>query len=103
MSEKKQTKEIKIKLNYYKSKSDKENGVYFGGVVEPKYTNELKISIADDYKFDIAIKFTLMKNSGEMRIMEYVREKRTLISEALEIAYYKAIKLLKIKNDGDDI
>lgn len=53
MSEKKQTKEIKIKLNYYKSKSDKENGVYFGGVVEPKYTDELKISIADDYEFDM--------------------------------------------------
>ena len=26
---------------------------YFGGVVEPKYTNELKISIADDYEFDM--------------------------------------------------
>lgn len=67
------------------------------------YNKMINNVIYDDYKFDIAIKFTLMKNSGEMRIMEYVREKKTLISEALEIAYYKAVKLLKIKNDGDDI
>lgn len=67
------------------------------------YNKMINNVIYDDYKFDIALKFTLMKNSGEMRIMEYVREKKTLISEALEIAYYKAVKLLKIKNDGDDI
>lgn len=57
----------------------------------------------DDYKFDIALKFTMTKNSGELRIIDFIKEKRNLISEALIIAYYKANKLLKIKNDGDDI
>ena len=57
----------------------------------------------DDYKFDVALKFTMTKNSGELRIIDFIKEKRDLITEALIIAYYKTNKLLKIKNDGDDI
>ena len=59
--------------------------------------------VHEDYKFDIALKFTMTKNSGEMRIIEFIKEKRSLISDALVVSYYKANKLLKIKNDGDDI
>ncbi len=53
MSEKRQTREVTLKLNYYKSKADKEAGVYYGGVVEPKYINELAFDIGDDYEFDM--------------------------------------------------
>lgn len=53
MSEKRQTKEITLKLNYYKSKVDKEAGVYLGGVVEPKHIDELEFNIEDDYEFDM--------------------------------------------------
>lgn len=53
MKSHKKTKEIKLTLNYFKSNIDKENGIYYGGVVEPKYMNELTIDINDDYDFDI--------------------------------------------------
>lgn len=53
MKSKKETKEITLKLDYFKSKVDKENGVYYGGVVEPKYMHELTMDIEDDYDFDI--------------------------------------------------
>ena len=53
MKEKRQTKEIVLKLNYYKSIADRDAGVFLGGVVEPKYINELEFNIGDDYEFDI--------------------------------------------------
>lgn len=53
MGEKKQIKEITLKLGYYPSKSDKENGIYSGGVCEPKYVDELKMNISEDYEFDM--------------------------------------------------
>lgn len=53
MKSKKETKEITLKLNYFRSKADKEKGVFYGGVTEPKYTDELTIDINDDYDFDI--------------------------------------------------
>lgn len=53
MSEKRQTKEVTLKLHYYKSKVDKEAGVYLGGVVDPKYIDELEFNIDDDYEFDM--------------------------------------------------
>lgn len=71
--------------------------------LDEMYNKLIDNVLYDDYKFDIALKFTMTKNSGEMRIIDFIKEKRTLISEALIIAYYKANKLLKIKNDGDDI
>lgn len=46
------TKEITMKLQYYPSKVDKENGIYMGGVVCPKFINELTIDVYDDYDFD---------------------------------------------------
>lgn len=67
------------------------------------YDKMINNLLYDDYKFDVALKFTIMKNSGEMRVIDFIKEKRNLISEALIIAYYKATKILKIKNDGDDI
>lgn len=66
------------------------------------YKNMIDNTLYDDYKFDISLKFTTMKNAGEMRIYDYIKEKRMLIMEVLTLSYYKANKLLKIKNDGDD-
>ena len=71
--------------------------------LDETYSKLIDNVLYDDYKFDIALKFTMTKNSGEMKIIDFIKEKRNLISEALVIAYYKATKLLKIKNDGDDI
>ena len=53
MEQKKETKEITLKLKYFKSQVDKENGVFYGGVAEPKYADELTVDISDDYDFDI--------------------------------------------------
>ena len=49
----KKSKEITMKLQYYPSKVDKKNGIYMGGVVFPKFINELAIDVYDDYDFDI--------------------------------------------------
>lgn len=49
----KKTKKIFLNLHYYKSKTDIENGIYIGGVVDPKYLNELTIDVNDDYDFDM--------------------------------------------------
>lgn len=48
-----ETKEITLKLKYVKSVVDKENGVYYGGVEEPKYLDELVVDVDDDYDFDV--------------------------------------------------
>ena len=56
----------------------------------------------EDYKYDLAIKFTTMKNAGELRIFDYIKEKRNMIMDVLTLSYYKANKMLKIKNNGDD-
>ena len=47
------TKEITLKLQYYPSKEDKENGIYMGGVAGPKFINELAIDVCDDYDYDM--------------------------------------------------
>lgn len=52
MNNSKKTKEIKLKLHYMKSKADKENGIYYGGVSSPKHTEELIVDINDDYNFN---------------------------------------------------
>ena len=49
----KKTKEILMKLQYYPSKFDKENDIYYGRVVDPKYVRELTFDVNDDYDFDI--------------------------------------------------
>lgn len=52
MKSRKQTKEVTLKLNYYKSQIDKEAGIYLGGVAEPEYIDELEVNVCDDYEFD---------------------------------------------------
>ena len=75
MKSKKETKEITLKLNYFKSKVDKENGTFIGGVAEPKYLEELSIDISDDYNFDIE---TEEFNKNGMYALEIVGSKRAL-------------------------
>ena len=57
----------------------------------------------DDYKFDICLKFTTMKNAGELRIFDFIKEKREAIMSLITLEFYKAKKILKIKYSGDDI
>ena len=45
-------KQVPLFLEWYESSYDKENGVYYGGVALPKYTDELCIDIYDDYLFN---------------------------------------------------
>ena len=45
-------KQVPLFLEWYESSYDKEKGVYYGGVVLPKYTDELCIDIYDDYLFN---------------------------------------------------
>ena len=66
------------------------------------YNNMIDNVLYDEYKFDISIKYTTMKNAGEMRVYDYIKEKRNMITEVLTLSYYKASKLLKIKNNGED-
>lgn len=47
-----ESKEITVKLYYHKSKQDKEAGIYYGGVKEPLYLNELQIDIWNDESYD---------------------------------------------------
>lgn len=49
---KKQKKEIKLILEYVTGMQDKENGIYEGGVCEPKFLNELRIDVKNEEVFD---------------------------------------------------
>ncbi len=75
MKSKKETKEITLKLNYIKSEVDKENGIFIGGVEEPKYLEELFVDIADDYDFDIE---TEEFNKNGMYAIDITGSKRAL-------------------------
>ncbi len=48
-------KKVPLWLESYKSISDRKNGVYMGGIVPPKYTDELVVDIYNDYLFDFKI------------------------------------------------
>ena len=54
--------------------------------LDESYNKLINNVVHDDYKFDIALKFTIMKNAGEMRILDFIKEKRQLISEAVYIS-----------------
>lgn len=49
----KRIKKITLRLSYYKSKCDKEKGIYSGGACAPKYIDELKMNVSEDYDFDM--------------------------------------------------
>jgi len=89
MKPKKGIKEVTLKLNYYKSEVDKKNGIYYGGVAEPRYINELSINIEDDYEFDIE---TEQFNKNGMFSVEISGTKRALKEMGkflLNMALYK--------------
>lgn len=89
MKAKKETKEITIKLNYFKSKIDKENGIFYGGVIEPKYMDELTIDINDDYEFDIDTEEFKQNGMFSMEILGTKRALKEMGKFLINIAMYK--------------
>lgn len=53
LSGKKMTKELKLKLKYHKSVICEEQGLYFGGVDDPKHQKELAFNITEDSFWDL--------------------------------------------------
>ena len=89
MKVKKETKEITLKLNYFKSKVDKENGIFYGGVIEPKYMDELTIDINDDYEFDIDAEEFKQNGMFSMEISGTKRALKEMGKFLINIAMYK--------------
>ena len=56
-----------------------------------------------EYKFDLGLRYTIIKNATELHVFEFIKEKREQINQMLTLEYYKVKKLMKIKNNGDEI
>lgn len=89
MQSKKETKEISLKITYFKSKVDKENGIYYGGVIEPKYIDELTVDIDDDYDFDIETEEFTKNGMFSVEISGTKRALKEMGKFLINIAMYK--------------
>lgn len=89
MKQKKEVKEITLKLKYIKSKTDKEKGIYQGGVELPAYLDEISFDITDDYDFNTETEEFIKNGMFAVEIQGTKRALKEMGKFLINMAMYK--------------